>query len=56
MAFPAPWNCPAKLVRGRPRRTDRESAIEDEIPAAGHVIVQCMDEIDEMQRWLEGRA
>ena len=24
-------------------------------PAAGRAIVQCVDEIDEMQRWLEGR-
>ena len=34
----------------------RLGALEDEIPpAAGRVIVQCVDEIDEMQRWLEGR-
>ena len=30
---------------------------EDEVPPApGRVIVQCVDDIDEMQRWLEGRA
>ena len=34
----------------------RLGAIDDEIPAAGSVIVQCMGDIDEMQRWLEGRA
>ena len=34
----------------------RLGALEDEVPpAAGSVIVQCVDEIDEMQRWLEGR-
>ena len=34
----------------------RLAALEDEVPpAAGSVIVQCVDEIDEMQRWLEGR-
>ena len=34
----------------------RLGALEDEVPpAAGRVIVQCVDEIDEMQRWLEGR-
>ena len=34
----------------------RLGALEDELPpAAGCVIVQCVDEIDEMQRWLEGR-
>ena len=34
----------------------RLGALEDELPPnAGSVIVQCMDEIDEMQRWLEGR-
>ena len=34
----------------------RLGALEDEVPpAAGSVIVQCADEIDEMQRWLEGR-
>ena len=30
-------------------------ALEDEAPAPGSVIVQCVDDIDEMQRWLEGR-
>ena len=34
----------------------RLGALEDEVsPAAGRVTVQCVDEIDEMQRWLEGR-
>ncbi len=34
----------------------RLGALEDEVPpAAGRVIVQCVDEVDEMQRWLEGR-
>ena len=34
----------------------RLGALEDEVPpAAGRVIVQCVDEIDEMQRCLEGR-
>ena len=34
----------------------RLGALEDEVPPrAGCVIVQCVDEIDEMQRWLEGR-
>ena len=34
----------------------RLGALEDEVPlAAGSVIVQCVDEIDEMQQWLEGR-
>ena len=34
----------------------RLGALEDEVPhEAGRVIVQCVDEIDEMQRWLEGR-
>ena len=34
----------------------RLGALEDEAsPNAGRVIVQCVDEIDEMQRWLEGR-
>ena len=34
----------------------RLGALEDEVPpAAGSVIVQCVDDIDEMQRWLEGR-
>ena len=34
----------------------RLGVLEDEVPpAAGSVIVQCVDEIDEMQRWLEGR-
>ena len=34
----------------------RLGALEDEVPpAAGRVIVQFVDEIDEMQRWLEGR-
>ena len=34
----------------------RLGALEDEVPPeAGRVIVQCVDEIDEMQRWLEGR-
>ena len=34
----------------------RLGALEDELPPnAGRVIVQCVDEIDEMQRWLEGR-
>ena len=31
-------------------------ALEDEVPpAAGRIIVQCVDDIDETQRWLEGR-
>ena len=35
----------------------RLGALEDERrPAAGSVIVQCVDDIDEMQRWLEGRT
>ena len=34
----------------------RLGALEDEVPpAAGRVIVQCVGDIDEMQRWLEGR-
>ena len=34
----------------------RLGALEDELPPApGRVIVQGVDEIDEMQRWLEGR-
>ena len=34
----------------------RLGALEDEVPPApGRVIVQCVDDIDEMQRWLEGR-
>jgi len=34
----------------------RLGALKDEVPpAAGRVIVQCVDDIDEMQRWLEGR-
>ena len=34
----------------------RLGALEDEVPpATGRVIVQCVDDIDEMQRWLEGR-
>ena len=34
----------------------RLGALKDEVPpAAGRVIVQYVDEIDEMQRWLEGR-
>ena len=34
----------------------RLGALEDEVPpAAGRIIVQCVDEIDQMQRWLEGR-
>ena len=34
----------------------RLGALEDEVPPnAGSVIVQCVDEIDEMQRWPEGR-
>ena len=34
----------------------RLGAFEDQVPsAAGSVIVQCVDDIDEMQRWLEGR-
>ena len=39
-------------------QTYRESlgALEDELPPnAGRVIVQCVDAIDEVQRWLEGR-
>ena len=33
----------------------RFGALEDEVPpAAGRVIVQFVDEVDEMQRWLEG--
>ena len=32
----------------------RLGALEDEVPpAAGRVIVQCVEEIDEMQRWLD---
>ena len=31
-------------------------ALEDEPPSApARVIVQCVEEIDEMQQWLEGR-
>ena len=34
----------------------RLGALEDEVPpAAGSVVVQCVDDIDELQRWLEGR-
>ncbi len=34
----------------------RLGAVEDELPPnAGRVIVECVDDIDEMQRWLEGR-
>ena len=34
----------------------RLGALKEEFPpTAGRVIVQCLDEIDEMQRWLEGR-
>ena len=34
----------------------RLGALEDEVPPApDRVIVQCVDDIDEMQRWLEGR-
>ena len=34
----------------------RLGALKDEVPPeAASVIVQCVDEIDEMQRWLEGR-
>ena len=34
----------------------RLGALEDEVPPnAGRVIVQCVHDIDEMQRWLEGR-
>ena len=34
----------------------RLGALEDELPPnAGSVIVHCVDDIDEMQRWLEGR-
>ena len=34
----------------------RLGALEDEVrPNAARVIVQCVDDIDEMQRWLEGR-
>ena len=34
----------------------RLGALEDKVPpAAGSVIAQCVDDIDEMQRWLEGR-
>ncbi len=36
----------------------RLGAPEDEVPprpAPGRVIVRCVDDIDEMQRWLEGR-
>ena len=34
----------------------RLGALEDELPPnAGSVIVQCVDDVDEMQRWLEGR-
>ena len=34
----------------------RLGALADELPPnAGSVIVQCVDGIDEMQRWLEGR-
>ena len=34
----------------------RLGALENEVPPEpGRVIVQCVDEIDEMQRWLEGR-
>ena len=35
----------------------RLGALEDEVPpAAGRVIVQCVDDIDEMQRWLEAAS
>ena len=34
----------------------RLGALEDEVsPKAGRVIVRCVDDIDELQRWLEGR-
>ncbi len=34
----------------------RLGALKDELPPnAGRVIVQCVDDIDEMQRWPEGR-
>ena len=34
----------------------RLGALKDEPPLnAGSVIVQCVDDIDEVQRWLEGR-
>ena len=34
----------------------RLGALKDEVPpVAGRVIVQCAHDIDEMQRWLEGR-
>ena len=34
----------------------RLGALKDELPPAlGRVIIQCVDDIDEMQRWLEGR-
>ena len=34
----------------------RLGALEIEVPPApGRVLVQCVDDIDEMQRWLEGR-
>ena len=33
----------------------RLGALEDEVlPNAGRVIVQCVNDIDELQRWLEG--
>ena len=34
----------------------RLGALKDELPPApGRVIVQCVDDIHDMQRWLEGR-
>ena len=34
----------------------RLGALKDELPPVpGRVIFQCVDDIDEMQRWLEGR-
>ena len=49
---------PQTVERGIKRCIDistRLDALEDEVSsAAGSVIVQCVDDIDEMQRWLEG--
>ena len=50
---------PQTVERAIKRRIDistRLGALEDELPPApGRVIVQCVDDIDEMQRWLERR-
>ena len=50
---------PQTIERAIKRCTDisvRLGALDDEVPpAAGRVIVQCVDDIDGMLRWLEGR-